>query len=649
MCIFAGKTLRDNLDNWKQIEAPDRVIDWIRYGVPIETDSVIDEQCVPGIRQHKWNRKEFNFIRSEVSELLYAGILDKCCGPPKVISPISTVPKKGGDKFRLITDLRFVNSRCTVDKFSNEDIRKVIDIIEPGDYLVTVDLKQGFFHVPVLEKHQDLLGFRFNGNYYKWKSLPFGYKGSPYYFNKILRPVVRFLRSKGLRVSLYVDDFILCASKDDIEDHKQLLLDTLSKLGLHVNWEKSSLTASQVVEYLGFIIRTDGKWPSIEIPPARIKRVKKDIARTVGGEYVNARVLARILGQCVSMTRAIIPGKLLLRNAYRLLSTKQSWSDGLFIDEHTRRDLNWWLTSLENWNGCPIKKLAIDTQLVTDASGFAWGAHMDQKEAFGLWDQEVSQKSSNYREMLAVLMGLHSFASLIGGKYVQVLTDNISTVAYLNKLGGPSRELSEMATTIWVLAHELKVELTVSHIRGIHNVRADQLSRVKSSHEWELHPKMFKFVDSIWGPHTIDRFATWINHKVEVYNSWGYDPRTSGVDALGQADWGCHNNYVNPPFGVINKVLNVIEKQRAVATLIAPWWPAQSWFQRLQSMALCPPVALGKTYNIVIPQSEVTPEPLKNRGWRMYAWRLSGLKGYPMKGGRRERQNNSGSVGLQVL
>ena len=40
--------------------------------------------------------------------------------------------------------------------------------------------------------------------------------------------------------------------------------------------------------------------------------------------------------------------------------------------------------------------------------------------------------SSNEREMLAILMALKAFSSLIREKNIQVLTDNISAMAYVN-------------------------------------------------------------------------------------------------------------------------------------------------------------------------------------------------------------------------
>ena len=60
--------------------------------------------------------------------------------------------KKGKDKYRLIHDLRVLNSHCSNYKFKQEDIRVVEQIIRPKDYLTSIDLKDGFFHVKV---HKD--------------------------------------------------------------------------------------------------------------------------------------------------------------------------------------------------------------------------------------------------------------------------------------------------------------------------------------------------------------------------------------------------------------------------------------------------------------------------------------------------------------
>jgi hypothetical protein len=64
---------------------------------------------------------------------------------------------------------------------------------------------------------------------------------SPYFFCKILRPIVAFLRSIGIQISVYVDDILISASEDLIEKHRDFVLEILQKLGLNVNFQKSDL------------------------------------------------------------------------------------------------------------------------------------------------------------------------------------------------------------------------------------------------------------------------------------------------------------------------------------------------------------------------------------------------------------------------
>ena len=87
-----------------------------------------------------------------------------------------------------------------------------------------------------------------------------------------------------------------------------------------------------------------------------------------------ARMLAKVAGQCIAMTRAILPGKLLLRNVYRLLSKKTSWEDELTIDQHSLEDLLWWKETIQNWNGAPLLVRQPGIQIGTDASGTGLGS-----------------------------------------------------------------------------------------------------------------------------------------------------------------------------------------------------------------------------------------------------------------------------------
>ena len=58
--------------------------------------------------------------------------------------------------------------------------------------------------------------------------------------------------------------------------------------------------------------------------------------------------------------------------------------------------------------------------------------------------------------------------------------------------------------------------------------------------------------------------------QIPNYNSLYWDPLTRGVDAFAQTDWSLSNNYVNAPFGLLPRILDIVIKQQATATVIAP-------------------------------------------------------------------------------
>ena len=75
------------------------------------------------------------------------------------------------------------------------------------------------------------------------------------------------------------------------------------------------------------------------------------------------------------------------------------------------------------------------------------------------WANLVGYAHSNYREMLAILMAIRSFGRILENKTVQILSDNIAAVAYINHLGGPSMQLNQIVKAIWAAAYHLNIEL----------------------------------------------------------------------------------------------------------------------------------------------------------------------------------------------
>ncbi|XP_043243553.1 uncharacterized protein LOC122392575 isoform X4 [Amphibalanus amphitrite] len=318
---------------------------------------------------------------------------------------------------------------------------------------------------------------------------------------------------------------------------------------------------------------------------------------------------------------------------FRLIcDLRSSWEARLLWSPGAREDLSWWVSSLDGWNGRLLVPPAVcELQLSTDASGSGWGAVLSTPScqlASGFWDQLVSRQSANYRELLAVYFALRSFRFSIVGKTVEVLSDNVTTVAHINKFGSSNVSLDSIAQNIWSFAFDNNVSLVAHHIAGVSNTGPDTLSRMSARHEWVLHPSIFRQLDRMFGPHTVDRFAAVGTALLPTYNSRFADPCSSGVDALGQTDWGAENNWVNPPFRLIPRVLDIIEAQRADATLIAPMWPGQPWMARLRRLCTAPPIRLPPVTRSCLPLSEQQRiEPHQNRRWTLCAWRISGAHG----------------------
>ncbi len=71
----------------------------------------------------------------------------------------------------------------------------------------------------------------------------------------------------------------------------------------------------------------------------------------------------------------------------------------------------------------------------------------------------MAQEHSNYRELIAVWNVLQAFKSQLEGKVVQVLSDNITTVAYLNQLGGLDRKFNVVIEVLWAFCHRNNIKV----------------------------------------------------------------------------------------------------------------------------------------------------------------------------------------------
>ena len=129
------------------------------------------------------------------------------------VSNLFVIPKKGGGQ-RPVFNLRQLNQFIKYEHFKMEGIHMLKDLLKPNDFMAKIDLNDAYFTVPIWKGHQKFLRFLWKGTQWEFACLPFGIASAPRVFTKILKPVIGLLRKQGIRLIIYLDDFLLMASTE---------------------------------------------------------------------------------------------------------------------------------------------------------------------------------------------------------------------------------------------------------------------------------------------------------------------------------------------------------------------------------------------------------------------------------------------------
>ena len=152
-------------------------------------------------------------------------------------STLFAIPNKTGD-LRPVLNLRPLDQYIPKGPFKIETMQHMYRMIQPRDWLTSIDMQDAFLHILVHKRSRHYLRFSWNSQVYQFHTLCFGMSLSPMVITKILRPVLRWARSQGIWISGYLGDLILAAkSKEQAHLHTQMVLSKLYSLCF---WVKES-------------------------------------------------------------------------------------------------------------------------------------------------------------------------------------------------------------------------------------------------------------------------------------------------------------------------------------------------------------------------------------------------------------------------
>ena len=555
-----------------------------------------------------------NSISNEVSILLSkSAIASISPSKDQFVSPIFDIPKKDSMNRRVILNLKTLNQFIIKSSFKLEGYEEITNMIRKGDYFISIDLQDAYLMFLIHPFFWKYLCFDFLDTRYHYKVMPFGLTSAPRIFTKVFKTVLVFLRSRGLRICAWFDDIILAA------DSKSLILEQLhftklilKSLGFIPHPEKSMFIPSQSIDHLGFI------WDSvnftISVPKDKVKDLKALCERAISG-LVKLRFLNKILGTIenfrIGFSYAALHYRGIQKDVATFISLDYDWDHCITLSETAKKDLKWWLNCPISLPPKPLDPFLPNIILYTDSSETGWGSFSsEEKEASGFWSEDESLLHINILETKAVILALRSLFRKASNCSILVKTDNTTTVAYINNMGGVKNpSISDIIKEIYEFCIEKSIRIQASHLCGRLNSRADALSRRPRDHCYSIPLKIFSKLCEIFNFNPeIDLFASRINNKLPNYFSEGPDPFAIEFDAFINP-WP-QAVYAFPPIHLVQQfITSFLDQEIEFGILICPIWPSQPYFSSLLNILIDTPLIISAS---VVENARCLPKNLSS-------------------------------------
>lgn len=617
-----GGRLKYFVKEWEKITNDQWILSVLKQGYKLEFQNFPPST---GIRQTRANAKNTHILLEEVQKLLQKRAIEPV--PYAEIqegfySTFFLVPKKTGD-LRPVINLKPLNQYLRTQHFKMDTLSKVLNLTKKGDWAISIDLKDAYFHIPIFQGHRKYLRFCIQGKAYQYTALPFGPKTSPRVFTKVVSVVAGYLRMQNLRIAVYLDDwFLLNALRKMLFQDRNLVLNLLSRLGFLVNQEKSQLQPTQQIVYIGGLFELEKG--IVKPTPDRIEKIKLAVKHILKNT-ATARDYLHMLGLMASCIELIPYARLHMRPIQlHLLHWWRPASRELEMEiptsQHLVTHLNWWLQPANMQKGRLLQPFQANITIATDASTQGWGGVMNNQFVQGTWTEQENKLHINCLELEAVLLTVKNFLPQLRNQNLLIRSDNTTVCQFLNKEGGTrSPQLCYKTWELLKLAIRNNIRLKAAHIAGKLNVLPDQLSRIViRPTEWTLKDSVLNQIFNQWGKPFIDLFASFQNRKMEMFCTWDPHPAALAMDAL-TISWDRMFGYAFPPICLIPKVLEHMKQFHCQIILIAPQWPRRHWYPMLLQMCVAHPIRLPYRPDLLTqPKTAIyhqNPEVLSLNAW----------------------------------
>ena len=444
------------------------------------------------------------------------------------------VPKKNTDKKRVILDLSPLNQFIRCDRFQMLTVSQVRTLLPPGAVTCSIDLTDAYWHIPIARNLSSFLGFRLGRRAYSFRAMPFGLNIAPRIFTKLGAKVIQQLRSQGVLVVAYLDDWLIWAnSKAECIKATQKVVDFLQSLGFQINAGKSRLQPESKFQWLG--LQWDLDSHQLCLPRNKRLEIAKSVRKFVRFPVASRRAQERVLGQLqfASVIDPILKARLKdINRIWRSRANRRLRDRKSLLPPLLRKQLRPWTKASSLCRSVQLLPPPPSIVIHTDASLEGWGAHSEKNQVQGMWSNKFQNFHINVLEAMAVLLALKRLHPS-PGSHVRLILDSMVVMHALNRGGSKSPRVNHVMLGIFSLARKKRWHLSACHIEGVRNVIADSLSRTAPQEtEWSLDRNSFSWVMQQVPSLQVDLFATFQNNQLDKYVSPIQDPQAIGMDAL---------------------------------------------------------------------------------------------------------------------
>ena len=191
-------------------------------------------------------------VEQQIHSMLQQGVIEISFSP--WMAPAVIVCKKSGE-IRLCEDYRELNKKAVKDAYPLPRPDEVQDCLMGSTVFSTLDLKNGYWQLPVHVDDQPKTAFCPGAGFrlFQFCRMPFGLSGSPSLFQQLMNNVCGDLPF----VTTYLDDLLVhTPTKEDHLQHLCILFQKIAAAGLTFRGRKCQIGLLQVT-YLGHVFTAD--------------------------------------------------------------------------------------------------------------------------------------------------------------------------------------------------------------------------------------------------------------------------------------------------------------------------------------------------------------------------------------------------------